>query len=81
MFNRCYRFQASLLALVLFLMCLQAKAADWLPFGPNGGDARAFAADPHDKMHLLYDGPRERWIYETRNGGVDWKTAGQVGEA
>ena len=79
MFNRCYRFQASLLALVLFLMCLQAKAADWLPFGPNGGDARAFAADPHDKMHL-YMGTANGWIYETRNGGGDWKRLARVGK-
>lgn len=79
MFNRRYRFQASFLALILSLTCLRAKAVDWLPFGPNGGDARAFAADPHDRMHL-YLGTAIGWIYESRNGGADWKRLARVGK-
>ncbi len=79
MLNKRYRFRASLLALFLSFTCLRAKASDWLPFGPNGGDARAFAADPRDKMHL-YMGTANGWIYETRNGGADWKRLARVGK-
>ncbi|RSL15125.1 photosystem II stability/assembly factor-like uncharacterized protein [Edaphobacter aggregans] len=79
MLNKRNRFKVSLLALILSLTCLRVKAADWLPFGPNGGDARAFAADPHDKMHL-YMGTANGWIYETRNGGADWKRLARVGK-
>jgi photosystem II stability/assembly factor-like uncharacterized protein len=79
MFTRRFRFQASLLALVFSLTCLRAKAADWIPFGPNGGDARAFAADPRDRMHL-YLGTATGWIYESRNGGAEWKRLARVGK-
>jgi photosystem II stability/assembly factor-like uncharacterized protein len=79
MLTRRFRFQASLLALVFSLTCLRAKALDWMPFGPNGGDARAFAADPHDKMHL-YLGTATGWIYESRNGGAEWKRLARVGK-
>jgi photosystem II stability/assembly factor-like uncharacterized protein len=79
MFNRRCRFQASLFVMVLSLACLRAKAADWLPFGPNGGDARAFAADPRDKTHL-YMGTANGWIYETHSGGGDWKRLARVGK-
>jgi photosystem II stability/assembly factor-like uncharacterized protein len=47
-------------------------AVTWLPFGPDGGDARSFAVDPHDRAHL-YLGTLTGWIYESRNGGADWK--------
>jgi photosystem II stability/assembly factor-like uncharacterized protein len=47
-------------------------AITWFPFGPNGGDARAFAADPHDHDHL-YLGTANGWIYDSHNGGQSWK--------
>jgi hypothetical protein len=47
-------------------------AVSWFPFGPNGGDARAFAADPHDRGHL-YLGTANGWIYDSHNGGQSWK--------
>ena len=59
-------------ALLLALACLRLDAVTWLPFGPDGGDARSFAVDPHDRTHL-YLGTLTGWIYESRNGGADWK--------
>ncbi len=52
---------------------------DWLPFGPDGGDARAFAVDPANHAHL-YLGTATGWMYETRNGGGDWKRLASVGK-
>jgi photosystem II stability/assembly factor-like uncharacterized protein len=66
-------------ALFFALFCLRLKAADWLPFGPDGGDARSIAADSHDPSHL-YLGTVTGWIYESRNGGSQWKRLAWVGK-
>jgi photosystem II stability/assembly factor-like uncharacterized protein len=60
-----------LLGLFFAISCFQLHAADWLPFGPDGGDARSFAVDPHDRSHL-YLGTLNGWVYESHNGGRDW---------
>jgi photosystem II stability/assembly factor-like uncharacterized protein len=44
----------------------------WFPFGPNGGDARAFVADPSERGHL-YLGTVNGWLYESHDGGESWK--------
>jgi photosystem II stability/assembly factor-like uncharacterized protein len=67
------------LALLLALSCLRSHAANWLPFGPDGGDARSFAVDPHDRTHL-YLGTLTGWIYESHNGGAEWKRLAWVGK-
>jgi photosystem II stability/assembly factor-like uncharacterized protein len=77
--NRRNRFRTPLLGLLFALSCLQLYAANWLPFGPDGGDARAFAADPHDHMHL-YLGTLTGWIYESRDGGENWKRLAWIGK-
>jgi photosystem II stability/assembly factor-like uncharacterized protein len=64
-------------ALFLALSCLQLKAVNWLPFGPDGGDARSFAADPHDHSHLFL-GTLTGWMYESRDGGGTWKRLAAV---
>jgi photosystem II stability/assembly factor-like uncharacterized protein len=67
--------------LVLFsgLACGLGRAVTWLPFGPNGGDARSIAADPHDPAHL-YLGAANGWVYESRDGGKVWKRLARVGK-
>jgi photosystem II stability/assembly factor-like uncharacterized protein len=77
--NRRNRFRTSLLSLFFALLCLQLHATNWLPFGPDGGDARAFAADPHDHLHL-YLGTATGWIYESRDGGEEWKRLAWIGK-
>jgi photosystem II stability/assembly factor-like uncharacterized protein len=62
---------------IAFVLCLVlfsggARGAQWLPFGPYGGDARSIAADPHDRSHLFL-GTANGWIYESHNGGGEWK--------
>jgi photosystem II stability/assembly factor-like uncharacterized protein len=66
-------------ALLFALSCIRLHAVNWLPFGPDGGDARSFAADPRDRAHL-YLGTLTGWIYESRNGGADWKRLAWVGK-
>ena len=48
-----------------------AQTASWVPVGPDGGDARSFAADPSDSRHI-YLGTTNSWIYQTEDGGASW---------
>ncbi|WP_263409487.1 beta propeller repeat protein [Terriglobus tenax] len=48
------------------------RAVNWFPFGPDGGDARALAADPHDHKHV-YLGTAVGWMYDSHDGGRTWK--------
>lgn len=68
-----------LFLLLLSLLPLRGFAAEWLPFGPYGGDARSFAADPNDPRHL-YLGTINGWIYESQDGGSSWKRLARVGK-
>lgn len=51
----------------------------WLPYGPDGGDARAFAADPSDPNHI-YLGSLTGAIYDTHDGGKSWMRLAAVGK-
>jgi photosystem II stability/assembly factor-like uncharacterized protein len=69
------RLLSSLLFLSVALLAsasASAATADWIPVGPDGGDARSFAADPSNSKHL-YLGSTNSWIYETRDGGATWQ--------
>jgi photosystem II stability/assembly factor-like uncharacterized protein len=58
----------------------ESQTAPWLPVGPAGGDARAFAADPTNSKHL-YMGTLDSWIYESQDGGADWKRLAKLSRA
>ena len=45
--------------------------ARWLTVGPEGGDARAFAADPRNPSHIFL-GSLSGWMYETQDNGAHW---------
>jgi photosystem II stability/assembly factor-like uncharacterized protein len=55
----------------------QMWAVPWFPFGPDGGDARAFAADPRDHLHI-YLGTANGWIYQSMDGGRKWARLANV---
>jgi len=78
MLSKQYRSFAVLLALVLTFCSVRAVAATWLPFGPDGGDARTLTADPQNPSHL-YLGAVNGWIYESRDRGQEWKRLARVG--
>jgi photosystem II stability/assembly factor-like uncharacterized protein len=76
---RSYKFRITVLSLFFAFSCLGLHAVNWLPFGPDGGDARAFASDPHDHAHM-YLGAANGWIYDSHNGGAEWKRLARVGK-
>ena len=59
--------------LVLFLLAVPGLTAQtpWSAIGPEGGDARAFAAVP-GQPHHLYLGTTNSWLYESLDGGASW---------
>ncbi|WP_263385205.1 WD40/YVTN/BNR-like repeat-containing protein [Granulicella arctica] len=63
---------------MLLLFGLPAHAVSWFPFGPDGGDARSLAVDPHDHAHLFL-GTTTGWIYESHTEGQEWKRLARVG--
>jgi photosystem II stability/assembly factor-like uncharacterized protein len=67
------------LLLVVGLCAGAGHAVPWLPFGPDGGDARGLAADPHDSKHL-YLGAANGWIYESHDAGRAWRRLARVGK-
>jgi photosystem II stability/assembly factor-like uncharacterized protein len=69
-----------LLVFCLMLCCSAGHAVNvtWFPFGPDGGDARGFAAEPRVPAHL-YLGAANGWMFESRDAGKSWKRLAQVG--
>src|SRR6201994_1665120 len=64
----------SSVALLAFLLPNQpalSQATSWVPVGPDGGDARSFAADPSNAKHM-YLGTTNSWIYQSEDGGANW---------
>src|ERR1700743_1235116 len=77
---RCKRLKwACGVLLAAAFLAVQARAATWFALGPYGGDARSFAADPHNSQHL-YLGTATGWVYESVDGGATWKRLSRVGK-
>lgn len=51
--------------------------APWLPYGPDGGDARAFASDPRDHNHVFL-GTLNGTLYDSHDGGQSWSRLARV---
>jgi len=60
-----------LLASLFFSAALLPAQPVWTPTGPDGGDARAFAAVPGEPRHL-YLGTTNSWVYESLDAGASW---------
>jgi photosystem II stability/assembly factor-like uncharacterized protein len=67
----------AVLSLVWVGLAVPMHAVSWFPLGPYGGDARSFAADPHDSKHL-YLGTANGWIYDSHDGGENWVRLSQI---
>ncbi|AFL87808.1 BNR/Asp-box repeat protein [Terriglobus roseus DSM 18391] len=74
-------FLKSLASLAVLATLSSAASAQnrWLPYGPDGGDARSFATDPHDHNHI-YLGTVSGTIYDSHDGGQTWKRLAVVGK-
>ncbi len=69
--------QRSFLLFLVFMTALSTNGAfaaesAWIPVGPDGGDARSFAADASNPKHI-YLGTTNSWIYQSQDGGSSWK--------
>ena len=64
----------ALISILLFSVLAARPApaqSGWRVVGPDGGDARAFAADPANPGHL-YLGTTNSWLYESQDAGATW---------
>ena len=66
------------LGAVLLLGTRTSLAVSWLPFGPDGGDARSLAQGGKDHRHL-YLGTVNGWIYDSNDGGGHWRRLARIG--
>jgi photosystem II stability/assembly factor-like uncharacterized protein len=73
-----FRVFALLTVFASFASAAHAQAS-WLPYGPDGGDARSFATDPHDHNHI-YLGTVSGTIYDSHDGGQSWKRLAVIGK-
>jgi len=67
----------ALLALVL-AVAISAKAQDWRPVGPQGGDVESLAAVPGGTQ-VLFIGTSDGHVFRSDDGGEHWLMAGRVG--
>jgi photosystem II stability/assembly factor-like uncharacterized protein len=61
-------------------LAAQGGVSNWIPVGPNGGDARSFAVDPGNPQHLFL-GTTTSWIYQSTDGGGSWKRVARLGKS
>jgi photosystem II stability/assembly factor-like uncharacterized protein len=75
---------ALLLLVAFFASAMLAHAAPapparWVPIGPEGGDARAFATDPANPAHI-YLGTLSGWLYESQDTGGHWTRLANIAD-
>jgi photosystem II stability/assembly factor-like uncharacterized protein len=58
---------------------VQASGLPWISVGPSGGDARSFAYNPSNPKQI-YTGTTNSWIYESTDGGANWKRLAHLGK-
>ncbi len=56
---------------IVALISATALAGQWVPLGPDGGDARSLASDPHDPDNIFL-GTSTGTIFQSDNGGKSW---------
>jgi photosystem II stability/assembly factor-like uncharacterized protein len=60
-----------------FLSIPACAQSSWSVVGPDGGDARAFAAIPGEPKHL-YLGTTNSWLYESTDQGISWHRLAKI---
>jgi photosystem II stability/assembly factor-like uncharacterized protein len=68
----------SVFVFVLFSVTF-ASASQWKELGPDGGDARALAYDPHNPDHILL-GTSSGQLYSSLDSGKNWTRMAQIGQ-
>lgn len=67
-----------LLCLLLSAASLAQTAPGWVLLGPEGGDARSLAFDPHDPSRVLL-GTSAGELYLSTDGGTQWSRFAHLG--
>lgn len=67
------------LLLVVFFAATFASAATWKELGPDGGDARSLAYDPHNPDRILL-GTSSGQLYLSNDAGHSWTRFAQIGQ-
>jgi photosystem II stability/assembly factor-like uncharacterized protein len=60
-----------------FAPAQSSPPSSWSVVGPDGGDARAFAASPSQPGHL-YLGTTNSWLYESTDNGASWHRLAKI---
>ena len=71
-FSRVSAVLASLVVFAGFQSSLGSAQSAWRTIGPDGGDARSFAAVPGQTNHL-YLGTANSTLFESQDSGASWK--------
>ena len=75
--KRCF---SLLVASVVLLFAVNfASASTWKELGPDGGDARSLAYDPHNPDRILL-GTSSGQLYLSEDGGKNWSRLAQIGQ-
>ena len=69
---------ALLLALLMVLGTRPARALEWVPLGPEGGDVRSLAYDPANPDRIFL-GTSAGQLYLSINGGGSWQRLARLG--
>jgi photosystem II stability/assembly factor-like uncharacterized protein len=68
-----------LLSLLLALCCVSAAwAGQWTALGPDGGDVRSLAYDPHNPDHIFL-GTSTGTLFSSTDGGHSWTRFAHLG--
>lgn len=73
------RLGSTLLLATALLLPAWLGAAEWRAIGPDGGDVRSLAYDPHHPGHI-YLGTSAGGVYVSRDNGVSWSRFARLGE-
>ena len=68
-----------LFVVALTLFVTGSALAQWVPLGPEGGDARSLAYDPHDPDRVLL-GTSAGQLYISHDAGGNWQRFARLGD-
>src|SRR5258708_13554050 len=63
---------------LLLVVAVGLEAQQWRPVGPDGGDVRSFAYDPHDPDRIFLGTSAGR-LYLSGDGGTTWSRFAHLG--
>lgn len=66
------------LAVLFLALAIPAQAAQWTALGPDGGDARSFAYDPHNPDRIFM-GTMAGKMFLSTDGGATWNRFAHFG--